>query len=142
MPSIVIPITAEGAIIEVLIGVSHAKSIALAKLGQPVPSPIKARLLVDTGASATNIQVGLLNPLSLTPTGSTMVFTSTSGSTPVPQALFDVSISLGQNLFVPNCAVVECQQLGGSIQGLLGRDILATCIMHYNPLLGHAVLSF
>jgi hypothetical protein len=146
MPSVIVPIDLEGAIVEVLIGVSLPKAAALNGAGQPVPQPIKARLLVDTGASTTSIQAGMLNPLGISPTGSIAIHTASSAGTPMKCDQYDVSIVFPNGIpidcRIPTVAISECQQLAGTIHGLLGRDILDRCVMSYNPHTGNVTLSF
>lgn len=145
MPSIVVPITAEGAVIEVAVGVSQPRAAALQAANQPIPQPISLRLLVDTGASNTSVQSGLLSPLGLTPTGSISLHTPSTGANPVACDQYDVSVVFGMTPFslgFPTVSIIECQPLIGTIQGLLGRDILNHGVLSYNSLLQSVTISF
>ncbi len=49
-----------------------------------IPNPVAVKGLVDTGASCTVIDPTVVQRLGLTPTGSTMILTPSTGSTPHP----------------------------------------------------------
>ncbi len=146
MPSLIASLTSEGAIVEAVVGVSQARAAALLAANLPTPQPIQLWLLVDTGASATCIQEGLLAPLGLLPTGSTPIHTPSTGGSPIHCDQYDVSISFpGMVPFTmtfPTVSVIECQPLTGTILGLLGRDILKHAAMSYNPLVQAVTISF
>lgn len=146
MPSVIIPIGPEGAIAEVMVGVSHARAIALQQANRPLPPPVNVRLLVDTGASTSCVETGLLAPLSIRPTGSVPVYSVSSAGTPAMCDQYDVSLIFPTGVPVacgiPTIPITECQPLHGTIQGLIGRDVLNRCVMSYNPHTGHVTLSF
>lgn len=97
-------------------------------------------MLIDTGASGVCIERGLLAPLGIIPSGQTMILTPSTVQ-PIPVFEYDVSLTVlhpGSSFNIQTHPILECQPLGGNIQGLLGRDILAYCLFLYH---GHA-LSF
>jgi hypothetical protein len=53
-------ITANGCILPVRIGVSAAREAELVAAGQPVPQPLNAQALLDTGANRTVLNAGFL----------------------------------------------------------------------------------
>src|SRR5438128_4979952 len=57
------PIGPDGALIDVLIGLADADAQRLRAAGQPVPSPLAARGLLDIGAEASCVDRQLLAPL-------------------------------------------------------------------------------
>ena len=137
MPTVVAPITSEGAIVEILLSVSEFRARALVANSQSIPSPIRLRMLVDTGASHSCVVAGLLAPLGLSPTGSVAVHIASSSGTPVNHDLYDVGL-IGPDAqptpwAFPICPISECLPLHGTIQGLLGRDIIDQTVMVYNP---------
>ena len=111
-----------------------------------MPEPVRVRLLIDTGATSTNISQGLLTSLNLFPTGAVHVHTASSGGTPVKCDLYDIS------LFFPDAqpgswgfatvSIIECMPLDGPIDGLLGRDILEQSILTYNSFSNIVTISF
>lgn len=146
MPSLVLPLTVDGAIAEVLIGVSHMRAMALRTIQQAVPEPVMVRLLIDTGATTTNISQGLLASLGLVPTGSVPVHTASSGSVPVNCDEYDVSLFFPDarpgGWGFPSVPIIECLPLQGPADGLLGRDVLDRSILTYNSFSNIVTISF
>lgn len=108
-------------------------------------------LLVDTGASHTNLDAGIIAKLGLQPTGSINVMTPTTGQTPIPQPTYDVDLVIqgfalpgmvGLPHVVHNHSVSCCDLSLQGIDGLLGRDVLALARMTYSGPDNHFLLSF
>lgn len=136
----------QGPLIDVLISVSSARSAALLASGIGVPVAIKARALIDTGASHTAVDPVVVANLSLTPTGVIPVVTPTTGATPVNCNQYDVQISLvhaDHTLTLDAVPVTESalQQAQG-FEMLLGRDILSKCTLVYHGDINLYTLSF
>lgn len=128
---------AAGPIIDAFVGVSKARSEALKAAGQTIPNGVQIRGLLDTGASATAIDPSVLSSLGLTPTGSTLVNTPTTGATPQPVDLYDVSFIIpapsGAPLFSQTLPVIASELFAAQgIHALIGRDILSQCVLIYN----------
>ena len=49
MPSVNFSISRLGAVVDVQIGVSEPRRMALAQAQQPIPAPVACRLFIDTG---------------------------------------------------------------------------------------------
>ncbi len=131
------------------IGVSKARHGALTTAGQPIPSLVQIQALVDTGASCTCIDPSVLNSLGLTPTGIVTVNTPSTGTQPHTALQYDVSILIPGALpthvplIVDNIAVVAAQLLAAQgFQALIGRDILAQCLLTYNGQMDEFSLAF
>ena len=123
--------TADGPIINVLVGVSNLRFQALLAANQPQPQPITVPMLIDSGSSRCCVDQGVLAPLGLRPIGNVTMHTATTGGSSVSCDQYDVSLMiqhLQSPFFVPIIRVVECRPLGGTIQGLLGRDFLSRCL--------------
>jgi hypothetical protein len=95
--------------------------------------------LIDTGASGTCIDPTVLNQLSLTPTGTTMVNTPTTGNQPAQAETFDISsftIYAGPDqapFVIPTVAVMASELLAPQgFHALIGRDILRHCLLNYD----------
>ncbi|MGB8525089.1 MAG: aspartyl protease family protein, partial [Candidatus Acidiferrales bacterium] len=120
------------------IGVSAAKATALTTAKQPVPNRVQISAMIDTGASGTCIDPSILKALGLTPTGKATVNTPTTGATPEIKDQYDVSLTVPgavathAPLFVPTLAVIEAELLFQGFHALIGRDVLATCVLVYN----------
>jgi hypothetical protein len=104
------------------------------------------RLLVDTGASNTCVVSGLLSPLGVTPSGQIPMHSASTGGMPVNCSLFDVSLIFafpGTMFTLPTVAVNEIAPMPqGTIQGLLGRDVLSLGQFHYHGQIATFCLSF
>jgi hypothetical protein len=146
VPSVNLQINApQGPLITVLIGVSGPREDALKKAGMPVPAPIPANLLVDTGASHTCLDPSIIDPLGLTPSGAVGVHTPSTQGSPVMMEQFDVKLIVPHQTLsrvFPAVAVSKCGLKGQGIDGLLGRDILAHCLLVYNGEVGFYTLAF
>lgn len=138
MPSITQLNTPGGPLIQVFVGVTSARAAELNKANLPIPNTFRASLLIDTGASCTALDHRVLAPLGLTPTGSTPVNTPTTGSNPHSLDLYDVAIIVlsGSGKLIGRfdpLPVIASSFFGAQgIDGLLGRDILGSCVLHYN----------
>lgn len=108
-------------------------------------------LLVDTGASHTNLDDGIIQKLGLQATGSINVLTPTTGQVPVAVSTYDVDIIIqgialpglvGLPHVVANHSVSGCDLSMQGIDGLIGRDILALSRMTYSGPDNHFFLSF
>lgn len=149
MPHFTLQITQQGALLNAFIGVSQSREAALKQEGKPVPNAIQVRALLDTGASITVIDPSVLHQLSLTPTGSTSVNTPSTGSQPMVADQYDVSLivpaaAVYQPPLYVNTLPVICAEILAS-QGfhtLIGRDVLAQCILSYNGSTGLFTLSY
>ncbi|WP_143103668.1 hypothetical protein [Methylobacterium gossipiicola] len=121
---------------------------ALIAAGQPVPNFVLGTFLADTGASVTCVDPGLVAPLSLTPTGvANMMTPSTNGGTHSCYQ-YDVALfipptkptDLGH--FVDALPVMETHLRSQGIDGLLGRDVLQSCVLISNGPSGIWTLAF
>jgi len=139
MPHIGGTITPWGPLLNVLVNVSQPRAQALQKAGQPIPQPVVAKLVVDTGATLTAIDKSILAQLQLTPKGQTAIHTPSTQNTPVPANLFDIAmVILGATAAAPFAhmiaalAVIDGDFKPQGIDGLLGRDVLASARVIYS----------
>ena len=91
MPHFTIQVSPRGPIIEALVGVSVPRREALLAAGHAVPKVMQIRGLLDTGASHSALDPIVLNALALTPTGTVLVNTPTTGAAPVSVDQYDVA---------------------------------------------------
>ena len=137
MPHLTLQIGASRPIVEFLVGVSQPRAEALKRANRPVPAPMLVRGLIDTGASCTSLDPTILKALSLVSTGTTPVHTpSTKNGIPHVANQYDVSIILPHPMInrtflaVP---VIESELFHqGGFHALIGRDILAFCMLTYS----------
>lgn len=105
-------------------------------------------MLVDTGASHTCMDPRVFQALQLTPTGSIEVLTPSTGATPVRADTYDAGLAIsgkvGETLLhLPTWKVTSTELFDGQgIHGLLGRDILARCVLHYNGSTAEFTLAY
>ena len=136
MPHLTLQISANGPIVELFVGVSAPRAEALKKANRPVPSPIMIRGLIDTGASCTSLDPSVLSALGIVSTGTTPIHTpSTKLGVPHVAKQYDISVVLPHPMINRTFSAIpviesELAQLG--IHALIGRDILAVCLLTYD----------
>ena len=115
--------------------------------GLPVPQYVTGTFLLDTGASGTCVDPGLVAPLGLTPTGNVQMQTPSTAGTPVTCSLFDISMYIpgtGQTagFMIEAIPVIEAGLRAQGIDGLLGRDVLDRCTFICNGSAGMFTLAY
>lgn len=145
MPSINLQISPHGPLIDVYIGVSLPREKALLQANQPIPTPVPARILIDTGASNTCLDESILGKLNLPPTGIISAHTPSTQGVPMQMSQYDIKLTIHHPQLSKHftaVAVTSCQLSAQGIQGLLGRDILSSCLLIYNGEAEFYTLSF
>jgi hypothetical protein len=140
VPHFTLQISPEGPLINAVIGVSEARKAALTEASQNIPNLVPIRALIDTGATSTCLDPSILHLLNLTPKGKIPVQTPTTGGIAVEADQYDVSIIIpafaNQTPLILSNLPVICMPLvasmGPNVQALIGRDILAQCVLGYN----------
>lgn len=139
-----------GPILNVVLGASEARIAALTAANVPVPNPVPIRGLLDTGASGTCIDPAILvGNLGLTPRGQIDAFTPSTGTTPHKADLYDVSLRIlaatsnDPQLYHGTIPVMASDLFAAQgIHALIGRDVLAGCLLVYNGATGLFTLAF
>jgi len=148
MPSINVNIAADGPLLIVHIGVSVPRLAALTAAGLPVPPVAPGTFLIDTGASCTCVDPGLLAGLGLQPTGRVLISTPSTAGQPHHCEQFDVSIFIPavapavSGHVVPAIPIVATHLKSQGIDGLIGRDVLKDCTLIYNGTSGMFSLAY
>jgi len=148
MPSLTLPLTASGPVVVIAIFVSRPRRMALAAAGLPIPPPVLATMLVDTGASCTCVDPGRLKSLAIPPSGVAHVQSPTTGATPTTANQYDVDIAVvldaanGRFHYVDTLPVIESHLAAQGIDGLLGRDVLSQGLLIFNGTAKTFTLSF
>jgi hypothetical protein len=135
-------------IVLAMLGVSQARKNALVAAMQQVPDAVQIQALIDTGASCTCVDPSVLNQLKLTPTGSTMVHTPTTGTQPVAAETYDISLTIwaamGRPPLVHHTVPVVASRLFAAqgFHALIGLDILRSCLLTYDGANGLFSLAY
>jgi len=103
--------------------------------------------LIDTGASCTCVDPAIIQALGLSPTGSTLMFTPSTGAQGHVTDQFDASLQIYRTtqeppLEIPIIAVVASALRVQGIDALIGRDVLQYCLLSYNGMEGFFTLAF
>lgn len=148
MPLFTLQIVPQGPIVRAFIGVSFARREVLAAESKAAPNPVPIFALIDTGASNTRVDPSILKQLALSPTGQVSVNTPSTGSATVVTDQYDViifipgAIETHLPLVRQNVGVILSGLVQQGIHALIGRDVLAECLLTYNGPNGTFTLSY
>jgi hypothetical protein len=128
-----------GPVLELQIAVGTATEEALQRAGDPVPTPVRAIGLIDTGASVSVVRRGLLSQLGMQPVGVMRINTPSSTNVTCDEYLV--------RFVLPNGIVLETTALEAPLQSqhiqcLIGRDVLAQTVLVYIGYSNQLTLSF
>lgn len=118
----------DGPLVEALIAVPAAVEQQLRAEGSPIPTPVRVKMMIDTGATGTVLSQGVVAPLGLNPVGVTPISTPSSQGHPCNRYFVRMSL---QNGLVLEHSIIEAPMPGQNIGGLIGRDILSVCTFIY-----------
>ena len=145
MPCLTFAIDQNGPLLDLLVGVSKPRLEALQKAGKAPPNPVRIKGLIDTGASCTCIDPSVIKKLNIPPTGSVGISTPSTGSNTHTCNQYDVSINLlhPELVYTINILpIVESHLSSQGIDALIGRDVLANCLLVYNGQIEAYTLAF
>jgi hypothetical protein len=128
-----------GPVVFILVGLSEAAESELRRARRPVPQPIRANALIDTGSGRSIIQRDLARSLGLTPIG-TVEF-DTPSSVDVSASEYDVRFWLDGEVSFES-RVMEAPLPVPRVQALIGRDILALGVLTYDGPRGRFTFEF
>jgi hypothetical protein len=131
-------VSPDGALVDVLIGLAAPDVLLLRRSGRPIPQPVAARALLDSGADASCVEPALLAPLLAAGLALNRLVIANMPATGGMNLAGEYNTSLTvvhpsgnarANLVVRNHPLVE-QPLGVlGYQVLLGRDFLDRCAL-------------
>lgn len=128
-----------GIMMDVVIGVDSITAQSLQTSNIPVPSPITAKALVDTGCTITSIDTGIVSALQLKTRGYTQTHTA-NGLMNVGQ--HQISLNFPIDLKGRHVQTVQSVNLSGQpFQVLIGRDIMASWLISYNGTTGFVSIA-
>jgi hypothetical protein len=138
MPTIIGPVDPDGAFVSVLVGVSAATATSLHMALRPVPAPVSARALLDTGAEMTCVDVALIRHLQLPWIGMVPANLPAHGGVTFG-SISDAGLTIvhpsgraSDNLILRNHQILELPLAHLGYEVVLGRDVLASCRLLYN----------
>ena len=131
-----------GPSLAVEISVPSDLAAALQANGRPIPPPFSGVGLIDTGASVTSVDESVLVALGLSPTS--VVNVATPSAQAVQQPVYACVLAFpGTPLpAIPFNEVIASNLTGLGCSALIGRDILAACLLVYNGPEGVWTLAF
>jgi predicted aspartyl protease len=116
------------------------------KLGLDIPPAIPVSLMVDTGADSTMLNDQIMRSLGLEATDQARLLTSGSKGVPEMCDVCDVELVIANPVQtawrMSALAVLVRPLLNISADGMLGRDVLRTGILHYNGPLERFTLDY
>jgi hypothetical protein len=136
MPVIKGLIQADGPIVSVALGWSALNVRTLRAALRPIPPPVDAHALLDSGAEVTCIDHSLVHTLGFPLGGFTLANVPASGGLTLG-IQHDVSLTIVHpsgnallNLVLPDVPVLELSLAPLGYQVLIGRDVLNRCRFH------------
>jgi hypothetical protein len=136
MPHVTFPATADGLVVDVLIGLPGSAMQSLQQSGQSIPPPLLIRGLLDTGADATALSAACAQRLGLSPIARVSTQTA-AGSVIVDQ--FEISFSIsaphrtGGVLSVrPDLRVTQWLNPSPGLDALVGMDVLSEGLLIFD----------
>jgi len=148
MPVVSQDLSDQGAVIDLLVGVSAPRREKLERVGFAVPEPVRVRALIDTGSHATGFDPSVFHALDITSVGYFRVRTASTGEAPHVAEQFQVSLSLVHDhsaLKVHHSDLLVFASNftdAGDVKGLIGRDVLKGCLFVYDGERGCFTFAF
>jgi len=130
-----------GPLVEIFVAIPKGLAEQLQKTNKPVPPPLKAIAMIDTGAQLSVLSPTIVAALQLTPVGyANMVTPSTT--TPMTTSQHLVDIVFQQGITAANVVAIQGTLVGQNIQALIGRDVLKHGVLIYTGYINQFTLSF
>jgi hypothetical protein len=139
----------DGPRVTVLIGLAEWDVLRRRRARQPIPQPIQVTALLDTGAECSCVDPAIIQRLGVNQSGFGMVGAPAAGGT-VGSIRYEVGFTVVHpsgdaklNYVVPTLDVHELDDLSHfGIDALIGRDVLASCVVVYDGPAGSVTLAY
>jgi hypothetical protein len=147
MPTLTGPITPDGALVTLAIGVSESRRHKLQRFNFPVPLPVIARAMIDPGSLFSFGDGQVLPSVGGMPLGQQSLLSSASGLAVHLLPVYLLSVTLLDAVGQPMMYWPHVNVLGTTydpatvVQGIFGRDLLADCVFHYDGKAGSFSLT-
>jgi hypothetical protein len=132
MPHFTFPITKDGCTLDVLIGLGAVEMQAIQAAGLPLPPPLTARAVLDTGSDKTAVAPHLLQQLGTVAKARARTHTAAGA---VQVQVYEVSLSVPNPtgastpmLTRPQWVVTEFLHPPPGIDVLIGMDLVKECL--------------
>ena len=116
-------------------------------MGFPVPAPSPVRAVLDTGSFITLADAQAITPLGVTSYDQLKFLTSATGATPHVRDVYKLSVTLlddggGTLAYWPAVDVLPAVfSATDMVHGVIGRDLLATTVLHFDGKAGAFTLT-
>jgi hypothetical protein len=138
MPTLKGAVDRDGALLNIEFGVSASAIQNLRASHRPIPQPVSAIAVVDSGAEVTCLDTSLVQKLGLSVVGFSTANVPAIGGVHF-SAMHAVSLTIrhpsghaGGNLVIPDLPVLEVPLGVLGYHSLIGRDVLAKCHFVYD----------
>ena len=156
MPVLALPFTPQdGVRVQSLITLSAPRLLHLRQTRQPIPAPVQVVALLDTGAERTCVDPSVVSRLNLPSCASGFILAPGTATGPAVfgGSTFGYSYEAGlvilhpvtkppSNLIVHELEVDALPLAAFGIEAVIGRDVLASCVLVYNGPAGSATLAY
>ncbi len=156
MPILAIPFTPGGGVrVQVQITLGRPEVLRRRQAGLAIPQPLSIVALLDTGAERTCVDPSVVTRLRLPPsqpgfilapgaTGGSPVFggSSLTFSYEAGLVILHPIIKPPSNLIVHELEVDELPLLAFGIEAVIGRDVIASCVLVYDGPSASATLAY
>ncbi|WP_457329245.1 aspartyl protease family protein [Rhizobacter sp. P5_C2] len=121
--------------------------MALAAAGLAVPPPVHLTYLIDTGASATQLDDSIIRTLGLDAKGGALVHTASTDGVARSCDVYDVRLYINglhgpDTWHIDPLEVLATPLLNQPFQALLGRDVLMRARFTLDGWAGHYILDY
>ena len=155
MPVLTIPLGVRtGLRVQVRITLNRADLLALRHARRPVPQPVVVTALIDTGAERSCVDPAVAARAGLPLYGFGLTAAPGTSLPPIPalggataNTIHQASLSIIHparqgDLIVPEIIVQTMPLRAFGIEAVIGRDVLASCVLVYNGSTGSATFAY
>jgi len=156
MPVLALPFTPKGGVrVQAQITISQTNLLHLRRTHQPIPQPVPVVALLDTGAERTCVDPAIVTRLRLPISGSGLSASPGVATGPailggsLPSFSYEAGLVIlhpvtkpPSNLVVLDLIVDELPLAAFGIEAVIGRDVLASCVLVYDGPNGSATLAY